>query len=148
MDAKIEKGSVISFQIGLIRNPISTAPVTGFKVETFSYLYGKLGDIAIGAGTLTVSDPAIVGSGPETVSLRASETLINRVSNFIIEFDVPLPLNAGCQIELTIPKPLFIGPDLTRVQIAGMFGSIRQPNLALDADNGIINIDGACPSYR
>ena len=115
MDAKIEKGSVISFQIGLIRNPISTAPVTGFKVETFSYLYGKLGDIAIGAGTLTVSDPAIVGSGPETVSLRASETLINRVSNFIIEFDVPLPLNAGCQIELTIPKPLFIGPDLTRV---------------------------------
>lgn len=72
---------------------MSTAPVTGFKLLT---LDSKLGRIAEGFGSLQVLEPAIVASDADTVNLEASETLINKASNFLLEIDLPLPLNAGC----------------------------------------------------
>jgi hypothetical protein len=61
---------------------------------------------------------------------------------------LPVPLNAGCQIDLYIPKPLFIGPGLSIVIIGGQFGSVREAQFILDADQNLIKIAGACPNYR
>lgn len=61
---------------------------------------------------------------------------------------MPLPLDAGCQIDLFIPKPLVIGESLTRVMISGMFGSLREADITLDASRNLIKIDNACMSYR
>ena len=59
-----------------------------------------------------------------------------------------MPLNSGCQIDLYIPEPLVIGPELTRVVISGMFGSLRDAEITLDASSNVIKIDGACQTYR
>ena len=119
--------------------------MTGFKLLT---LDSKLGSIAEGFGSLQVLEPAIVASDADTVNLEASETLINKASNFLLEIDLPLPLNAGCEIEVFIPKPLVIGPETTRVIIGGLFGSIRDADIRLDAARNMIKIDNACRDYR
>ena len=86
-----------------MRNPMSTAPITGFKVETLSE---RLGQIAVGGATLQVSQPAVVDNDNDSVSLTVTNTTINQVSNFKLEMALPVPLNRGCQIDLYIPKPL------------------------------------------
>jgi len=82
------------------------------------------------------------------VKVTASETLINQKSNFVLEVDLPLPLNAGCKIDVLIPKPLVIGPEMTRVTISGLFGSIRDAEITLDAELNRIHVQNACLSYR
>jgi len=37
---------------------------------------------------------------------------------------------------------------LTRVMISGMFGSLREADITLDASRNLIKIDNACMSYR
>ena len=41
-----------------------------------------MGYIATGIGALTVTEPAVVAADAKTVTVTASETLINKVSNF------------------------------------------------------------------
>lgn len=122
-NGKIAVGSDIIFLVGPILNPISTAPMTGFTLRTLS---SNLGNIASGFGSLEVTTEAVISSSEDTVSLSVTETLINENSNFLIEVDLPVPLNKGCQIDLFIPKPLSIGPDLATVTIGGLFGSLRE----------------------
>lgn len=141
----IEADSEISFKIGPIRNPISTAPVIGFEMLTLSERQGK---IAVGYGSLQVFEPAIVASTKSAVSLTTTETLINKASNFLIEMDVPLPLNSGCQISIYLPKPLYIGAEMNEVKIGGLFGSIRTADIRLDASRNLVSIDNACRTYR
>ena len=141
----IEAGQTISFKIGPIRNPISTAPIEGFELQTLSQRQGKIG---VGLGELKVSASAVIANDADSVSLTASKTLINSLSTFLIELTVPLPLDAGCQIDVFIPKPLVIGESLTRVMISGMFGSLREADITIDASRNLIKIDNACMSYR
>ena len=82
------------------------------------------------------------------MSLKASETLINQKTEFILSVELPLPLNRGCQIELYIPQPLFIGADLLDITIGGLFGSLRQATFTVDATRNLVKIDRACLSYR
>ena len=77
-----------------------------------------------------------------------SETLVNRPTNVKLDLTMPLPLNEGCQIDLYLPRPLFIGPDLTSVVVGGMFGSLRDVPYTLDASRNLVKIAGACRSYR
>ena len=69
------------------------------------------------------------------------------MSEFTLDIDLPLPLNAGCYVDLYIPSPLFIGPELTDIKISGMFGSLRNADVTADADQNLIIINDACPQY-
>ena len=89
----IESGSQISFRVGPITNPISAAPVPGFQIETVSSDGGRIGNIAIGFGSLTVSEPAEVANFGSAISLEVTSTPVNALSTFTIEVDLPLPLN-------------------------------------------------------
>ena len=141
----IARDAEISVLVGPIINPLSAAPVTGFEIRTLS---SNLGLIANGIGQLTITEAATVSDKGDTVSLTASETLINQKTTFLLSVESPLPLNRGCQVDLYIPKPLFIGADLVDIKIGGMFGSLRQATYSIDATNNLIKIDQACLSYR
>jgi len=65
----IEAGQTISFKIGPIRNPISTAPIEGFELQTLSQRQGKIG---VGRGSLKVSASAVIANDSESVSLEVS----------------------------------------------------------------------------
>ena len=62
--------------------------------------------------------------------------------------EVPLPLNRGCQIDITLPETLKLGPEMQKVVIGGMFGSVREADISLDASQNLIHIDNACMTYR
>ena len=104
--------------------------------------------MAVGYGQLQVYDPWIVENDDKKVSLTTNEQLINKPSNFLIEVEVPLPLNAGCQIDITLPETLRLGAEMDRVIIGGMFGSVRDADISLDASRNLIHIDNACRTYR
>lgn len=70
----IESGQTVSFKLGPIRNPISTAPIIGFELQTLSQRQGIIG---IGRGSLKVTDSAIIPNDRDSVSLRVTERLIN-----------------------------------------------------------------------
>ena len=99
-----------------------------------------MGKIATGNGILVVNTAAQVSDSEEHVSLTASETLINQVTNFELSVDLPLPLNRGCQIDLYIPDPLFIGAEFVDITIGGMFGQVRPAVFTIDATSNLIKI--------
>ena len=99
-----------------------------------------MGKIAIGNGILVVNTAAQVSDSEDHVSLTASETLINQVTDFELSVDLPLPLNRGCQIDLYIPDPLFIGAEFVEVTIGGMFGNYRSAIFTVDATSNLIKI--------
>ena len=107
-----------------------------------------MGKIANAYGELIVSQAATVSNKGETVSLQSTETLINKKTDFTLSMELPLPLNRGCQIDLFIPKPFFIGSEFTSVTIGGLFGPIREAIFTIDATRNLIKIDGACLTYR
>ena len=61
---------------------------------------------------------------------------------------MPVPLEEGCQIELVIPGPLRIGPELTTVEVGGQFGPVVEAIFTIDASRNMIKIVNACSSYR
>ena len=139
-------GQTISFQVSFITNPISTAPVEGFEIKT---LDSRGGTIAAGIGDFQVLQPVGIGAlSPEIVSLTVTETLIFEESDFLLELQLPVPLEEGCKIELTIPAPLGIGPELTSVEVGGQFGAVKEALLTIDASQNMIKIQNACESYR
>ena len=80
--------------------------------------------------------------------MEASETLINKLTDFELTVELPLPLNADCKIDLFIPEPLAIGADFEHVKVGGMFGPLRDATFTVDATRNLIKIDRACLSYR
>ena len=56
-------------------------------------------------------------------------------------------MNAGCLLDLVLPKPLTIGPDLTEIYLSGIFGFYRDAEYIIDADENKIKISNACNSY-
>ena len=87
-------------------------------------------------------------SDPDIVSATASETLIFEESDFLIEVLLPVPLQDGCKVELTIPAPLGIGPELTEIEVEGQFGARRLARFTIDANLNLITILDACTQYH
>ena len=82
---------------------------------------------------MSVTQAAEVENDKSTVSVEATETLINKLTDFTITAELPLPLNRGCKIDLYIPEPLFIGADFENVKVGGMFGPLRDATFTVDA---------------
>ena len=129
-------GQTVSFQIRFITNPLSTAPVEGFEIKT---LDRRGGTIASGIGEFQVLQPVEIASiSPEIVNLIVTETLIYEESDFLLEVQMPVPLEEGCKIELAIPEPLEIGRELTTVEVGGQFGPVKEAYITIDKTRNMI----------
>ena len=50
-------------------------------------------------------------------------------------------------MEITIPKPLTIGPELTQIYLSGIFGIFREAEFVIDAKQNKIKISNACLGF-
>ena len=56
--------------VGPILNPLTATPISGFQLRTLS---SKLGNIAVGFGSLEVTESAIIDSSGDAGSLTVTE---------------------------------------------------------------------------
>jgi hypothetical protein len=61
-----------------------------------------------------------------TSAVKPDITLVQDLTQFRIEFLVPVPLSAGCIIEIMFPSQISLGADLTEVQAFGMPNAQRR----------------------
>ena len=72
------------------------------------------------------------------MSISVSETLVTAQSIFTFEAILPVPLNSGCLIDLSIPKQLPIGPEMNTVIVKGIFGKQRETKYTIDAEKNVV----------
>ena len=94
----VQPSTQLSFLIKNVRNPISAIPVGNIEVFTVDDTT-KEGLIDWAKGTLTVTTPARI----VTSSVKPDSTLIQDLTLYRVEFLVPVPLSAGCIIEIFFP---------------------------------------------
>ena len=96
----------LSFTVTGFKNPIEAGYVDGFKIQT-AILYGS--DFFIideDETSLTVMQSATLSSP----TLRVLDTedplagMIQEVNDMRLDFYLPVPLNAGCKIEIVLPE--------------------------------------------
>ena len=113
--ASVPAGTQLSFMIKDVRNPVSAIPVTNIEVFTVDDST-KEGVIDWASGTLTVTTPARI----VTSAVKPDSTLVQDLTTYRVEFLVPVPLSAGCIIEIIFPSQIQLGAELTQVVAFGM----------------------------
>ena len=98
-------GAIISFIIVGVNNPVSITPAGGILVST---LDSNLGVIDQGTGTLQATKPGLITG---TVA-KPDTTLVQSAATYRLEFVVPVPLSAGCIIQIVFPPEIVLGPLL------------------------------------
>ena len=103
----VQPGTQLSILIKNVRNPISAIPVGNIEVFTVDDTT-KEGLIDWGKGSLTATTPARI----VTSSVKPDSTLIQDLTLYRLEFLVPVPLSAGCIIEIVFPQQIQLGAEL------------------------------------
>ena len=103
-------GTEFSFIIKNVRNPVSTSPVTNIQVYTTDDTI-KRGTIDWAQGSLSVSTFGKI----VTSAVKPESTLVQELTQFRVEFLIPVPLSAGCIIEIMFPSQISLGAELTEV---------------------------------
>jgi hypothetical protein len=60
---------------------------------------------------------------------------------------LPVPLDAGCFVEVTAPKLLSMD-QVTQVQVFGIFGQQRDVSFTINTDSNSLVINNACVTHR
>jgi hypothetical protein len=65
-----------------------------------------------------------------------------------MEFVVPVPLSAGCIVEIVFPSQIEVGADLQEVQAFGLPNAQRKLIGVINRNRNSYIISNACPAYR
>lgn len=140
--ADIAAGTVLSFTCSGFKNPISTAIKTGFTIITVAGDGGRVDSLAT---TLQVSNPATISSA--TLSYLDTQ-VVQTLAVFQLTFPSPVPLDAGCIIDIQFPSDLPITTtDLTSVSGVGLFGPSRVMTTTVNVSTRTVTITDGCTSY-
>ncbi|CDW75779.1 UNKNOWN [Stylonychia lemnae] len=134
-------GTVIQFQISSVRNALSYAGVT---IQIRSLNQAGTGVIEQGTIKFTPTSSATIPAAQATTS--ADITTVQELSNFRLEFQSPVPLNAGTIVSVVFPVQFSFEQRLTEVQGFGLFGSIK--SLTFSSDNLSVKITSGIDSYK
>lgn len=134
--ADITAGTTIRFSLSGIRNPISTAPKSGFQISTIS---GDGGTVDSSATTLTVITPADITLEKIT---SIGTKIVQEETTLELTFRSPVPLDAGCIIQFLFPTSLPLSTTiLNDVRTVGLFGTARNfTGVSVDTAAGTITI--------
>lgn len=114
------------------KNPIDTNLVSGFKLQTA--IQTKSGTFIIDEGTATVkvSDFATLQQG--RLSVReptvAEAGTVQHLDTMLLEFFLPVPLNKGCMVTVTLPKQYSIS-TIQSIYTMQAFGAYKERSLKL-----------------
>ena len=72
-----------------------------------------------------IKTPATIDSSFDVVSLEVSDKYVNVPSMYKLSVFSPVPLDVGCQVTITYPSDIKIGPEFNSISISGLFGSYR-----------------------
>lgn len=113
-------GLSIKFSVSGFRNPISTIAKTGFTISTIS---GDTGTVDSSSTTLQATTPATIASG---VITSTNTKIVQTLSVIRATFPSPVPLDAGCLIDVQFPSSMPITTtDLASVRGSGLFGGSK-----------------------
>jgi hypothetical protein len=104
-----------NFTMSGIRNPISTATVTGILVRTVA---SDSGNIDTGSGSWSVPNGATITGATWTIS---GSSVISILSRSRVLLSLPFPVEANAIIEFTFPTDVTITANLSSYTGVGMF---------------------------
>jgi hypothetical protein len=121
-------------------NPIEINPDIGIQVTTFDNLMSKIDQSVI--VPLSVSTPANIADS--IVRLDSGSSVVAQQSGLRFDFSSPIPLVAGCIINIKVPESFSTDLDtnLKYLYAYGLFGSMK--SLPFTSSGNIIEIQDAC----
>lgn len=143
MPTKLAANSTIIFQLTNFLNPLSTATYTGFTITTYDSVGGTIDSDS--TANIWVTTSASIPNGTLT---SLNTTLVQQITTLQLVFYSPLPLNAGCIIDIIFPSDFALNnANLTSIVGMNLFGASGYMQYKLDTTNNIITITDGCQSY-
>ncbi|CAI2378427.1 unnamed protein product [Moneuplotes crassus] len=137
----IAAGSTITFSVTNFKNPISTATHSGFTVQTTD---SSDGIIDTGTATIRITTASAVYNGAFTAS---TTSVVQENSVFRVIFQVPVPLESGCIVEIKFPTD-FTSFSINEVRGYSLFGgSIVKSGGSFNAGSNTYTLPNSCTSY-
>jgi hypothetical protein len=107
----VQAGETFSFYINNLRNPLSMAPAE-FKLTTYSKaIEGPNGEYSfeglIDAGTAKLTADSAAEIDPRMCLVSTDDSTVQEFTNFYIRFQVPVVVQSGCIILITLPQEDF-----------------------------------------
>jgi len=83
------------------------------------------------------------------VTLTATDLTIQSTTTYTLKFFNSVPLNAGCQVEVTFPSELTFDSDSLQLVTGsgGIIGSSRSLDFSYDEGDSSVKVTDACNSY-
>ena len=122
--SQITAGSDIIISMTGFKNPIDTALKEGFEITSYQRVGGEDFPIDFGKGSLKVEEYAVIDGGKLEVINESGRTagLIQQNDEMQLSFYMPVPLDEGCQVKVTLPSQ-YSTEFVKRVAAMQMFGS-------------------------
>ena len=136
--------TTVSIRVTGFKNPIDAKAVTGFRVTSQVSKNGVFFPIESTTGEVKVSTPAQITSGSLKVRFPDSEDagMIQHTDEMQLSFPLPVPLNQGCRVTVTLP-PQYSVDTVSVVQSIQAFGALTNHSL----DDGSVEIDSNSNSF-
>lgn len=114
---------------------------------TIRTLSSTSGPIDTGTISYKASTPAAIDE--TNVSLVATDSTIQETTTYTLKFLTSVPLNTGCQVEVTFPSQLTFNSDTLQLVTGSgaIVGSSRTLAFSYDEGDSSIKVTDACNSY-
>ena len=115
----------LSFTVTGFKNPIETGYVEGFKIWTAVRTGSNFFTVDEAVTSLTVSEYAKLNQAQLSVKDYDMPTagMVQETNEVRLDFYLPVPLNPGCKLEVTLPAQYSV-EDVKQVQSLAVFGRV------------------------
>ncbi|CAI2377119.1 unnamed protein product [Moneuplotes crassus] len=139
--ADIAGGSTVSFTVTNFKNPISTATHSGFSIDTTD---SSDGVIDSGSGTIRITTSSAVYNAAFSASTTSQ---VQENSVFRVTFQVPVPLESGCIVEIKFPSD-FTSFSINEVRGYSLFGGPTvKSGGSFNAGSNTYTLPNSCTDY-
>jgi hypothetical protein len=126
LEEDLPAGKTLSFSVGPVKNPLSGKRWSGFQLIVKDQ---DGGSVMESDGWLKITQPATIDASQ--VELTVENTEVEDLSVYDLSVKLPVPLEAGCRVTITIPEQVEFGIELKSIQVSGIFGAYREVSFSI-----------------
>lgn len=135
-------GTTITFDVDSFLNPYSGIPRHGFIITTRDIIGGEVDSSEVAGIDISFKVTGWATFDSITLSRVGSQTTVAELSIAKFYFNLALPIDAGCRIEVKFPTDMPLTTGLTALTSTGVLAADTVPPTYFDEATNTFYLDG------
>lgn len=147
MASTAASGTTIIFDVDSFLNPYSGIPRTGFIVTTRDIYGGEVDSSSVAGITMTLMVTGWAAFDSIALTREDTQTTVAELSTAKFYFNLALPVDAGCRIQVVFPWDMPLTTGLTEVTSSGVLVADLVSPTYFDTASNTFYLDGCADYY-